>query len=134
MQALDLITDALKDIGVVGQTAAPSAEQGSHAVGKLNDVMASLLEDGVDLGWVEIDSTTDTVVIPVGHVSTIKALLSVALSSIYGADVPPAVAGKASSGHSRLLGQAFSLEIARSQSSTLPAGQMQRDGSSILNG
>lgn len=134
MQALDIITDALKDIGVVGQTATPSAEQGSHAVGKLNDLMASMLEDGIDLGWVEIDSTTDTVVIPVGHVSTIKALLSVALSSVYGAEVPPAVAGKASNGYSRLLGQAFSLEISRSQSDTLPAGNMQRSGERILTG
>lgn len=134
MQALDLITDALKDIGVIGQTATPSAEQGSHGVTKLNDVMFSLLEDGVDLGWVAVTSTTDTVVIPLGHVPSIKALLSVSLAAIYGAEIPPSVANRASSGYERLLGQAFSLQIERSQSNTLPCGENQRHGYNILTG
>jgi hypothetical protein len=134
MQALEVITDSLRDLGILSEVEAPSPQQGQFGVRKLNELMATLLEDGIDLGWSPITTTTDTVVIPAGHVSTIKAMMSVAQSSTYGIDANAVVAGRASSGYQRLLGQAFTLANERAQSNTLPVGESQRLGYSILTG
>jgi hypothetical protein len=109
--ALDLITDALRDIGVISEIESPSAEQGDAAVSRLNDLMASLAEDGIDLGYAPISATTDTVVIPDGHVSTIKALLAIKCAPMYaGSEVPPLIAASADAGYTRLLKQALLLQ------------------------
>jgi hypothetical protein len=134
VQALDLITGSLRDIGVIGESETPTAEQGQTGVTKLNELMASLAEDGIDLGWAPVSLTTDTVVLPAGHISALKAMLSVSQASVYGADPSPMVAGRANNGYIRLLGQAFSLAVERAQSNTLPAGNSQRSGERILTG
>ncbi len=135
MQALDIITESLRDIGVISEVATPSAEQGAIAVTKLNELMASLEEDGIDFGWPQIASTTDTVVIPLAHRATIKALLAIRLAPMYaGSSVPAVVASIADSGYTRLLGQAVSAQIERSQSDTLPLGQNSLTDYNIQNG
>ncbi len=126
MNVLEIVTDALRDIAVLGETDTPSTEQGQTAVRKLNELMASMAEDGIDLGYAPVANTAATIDLPLGAVSTIKAMLSVACAPIYGAEVPAQVAGKAESGYNRLLGKAVSLQIERAQSNTLPAGQNQR--------
>lgn len=111
MTALDLITDALRDIGVISEIETPSAEQGAAGVRKLNELMASLAEDGIDLGFAPISATTDTVVIPDGHMSAIKALLAVKCAPMYaGSEVPPLMTAFADAGYNRLLKQALILE------------------------
>jgi hypothetical protein len=134
MNVLEIVTDALRDINVIGETQTASAEQGSTAVRKLNEIMASLAEDGIDLGFAPVANTAATIDLPLGAVSTIKALLSVACASIYGAEIPAQVAGKAESGYNRLLGQAVSAQIERAQSSTLPYGNAQYGVERILTG
>ena len=109
MLALEIVTDALRNIGVISEIDSASAEQGSDGVRKLNELMASLAEDGIDLGWAPIDDTGDTVVFPAGEVRSIKALLAVNMAPIYGADVPAAVASIAGSGYSRMLRNALIL-------------------------
>jgi hypothetical protein len=128
VQVLEVVTDALRDINVIGETQTASAEQGSTAVRKLNELMASLAEDGIDLGFAPVANTAATMDLPLGAVSTIKALLSVACASIYGAEIPAQVAGKAESGYNRLLGQAVSMQIERAKSDTLPYGNAQGSG------
>lgn len=123
MLALEFVTDALRGIGVLSEIDSPSAEQGQDGVRKFNELMASLAEDGIDLGWAPIANTASTVVIPLGHVATIKALLGKACAPLYGAEVPGAVAQTADQGYRRLLNQAISMQIERAQSETLPIGQ-----------
>lgn len=134
MNVLEVVTDALRDIGVIGETDTPSTEQGAAAVRKLNELMASLAEDGIDLGYAPVANTAATMDLPLGAVSTIKAMLSVACKSMYGAELTAEIAGKAESGYNRLLGQAVSLQIERAQSDTLPLGEMRRHDSRILTG
>lgn len=109
MLALEIVTDALRNIGVIAETETPSAEQGSDGVRKLNELMASLAEDGVDVGFAPISDTSDTVVIPLGDVRTIKALLAINMAPIYGAEIPEVVASIATSGYSRMLRNALLL-------------------------
>jgi len=59
-----IITDSLRLLGVISETEAPSAEQGEHALGRPSRMLESWSEDGVDLGWFEQTSTTDTITIP----------------------------------------------------------------------
>jgi hypothetical protein len=134
MNVLEIVTDALRDINVIGETQSASAEHGSTAVRKLNELMASLAEDGIDLGFAPVANTAATIDLPLGAVSTIKALLSVACASIYGAEISAQVAGKAESGYNRLLGQAVSMQIERAQSNTLPYGNSQYGVERILTG
>lgn len=134
MLILEVVTDALRNIGVLGVTDTPDAEQGADGVRKLNELMASMAEDGIDLGYAQSSSTADAIVLPLGHVSTIKALLSLRMAPIYGADIPLAVADSASAGYSRLLGQAVSLQIEAARSNTLPRGQNQSYAPRILTG
>jgi hypothetical protein len=134
MLVLELVTDALRDIGVLAEIDTPSAEQGADAVRKLNELMAALAEDGVDLGYAPIADTASTVEIPLGHVGAIKAMLGMACAPLYGADVPASVAYVADRGRVRLLGLAFSLAVERAQSDTLPSGNGQSGRYDILNG
>src|SRR5689334_18271872 len=107
MLILEVVTDALRNIGVLGVTDTPDAEQGADGVRKLNELMSSLAEDGIDLGYAQSSSTADTIVLPLGSVSTIKALLSLRMAPLYGADIPVAISDSASSGYQRMLVQAI---------------------------
>jgi hypothetical protein len=106
-----VVTDALRNIGVLGVTDTPDAEQGADGVRKLNELMASLAADGVDLGYAQSSSTADTIVLPLEHVSTVKALLSLRMAPIYGAEIPLAVASSADAGYQRMLTQAINLSM-----------------------
>lgn len=125
MLVLDIVTGSLRAIGIIGETQDPSAEQGASAVTALNDLMASLEEDEIDLGWNPKDTTGDTAALPLGHVETIKALLAVKLASDYGVDVPAVVALNASSGYKRLLRQGIQAAMQKTRLTNLPRGNAQ---------
>ncbi len=135
MLVLELATDALRDIGVISEVETPSPEQGQSFVRKLNELMASLAEDGIDLGFAPVSTTADTVTLPLGAVSTIKVMCAVACAPMYaGSEVPPLVSALASSGYTRLLSQAIRFQLEHAHSGTLPMGQNYRYGYDILNG
>lgn len=134
MTLIDLVTDALRQITVIGQTATPSAEQGQDAVTKYNDLMASLEEDGIDLGHFPKATTADTVELPAGHVPVIKALLAARLCDGYGLPVPPNVAAIADSGYRRLLAQAIYQNARETRTDNAPRGDAQPVTFNILTG
>lgn len=106
MTVLTFITDAYRMANIVGETETPSAEQASKAITRLNDLMASLAEDGIDLGYNPKSSTTDALELPLGMIGGLKAMLCVDLCGDIALDVPPVVAGKAEATYERLLRQA----------------------------
>src|SRR5688500_10224862 len=59
-----LITDALRLLGVIGETESPGPEQGSHALGRLNRMVEQWTEDGIELGWYEQALPTDEAPLP----------------------------------------------------------------------
>ncbi len=134
MIVLDLLTPAAKSFGLIGETDQLSAEQGSTGVRKLNRLMAELAEDGVDLGYNPKTNTADTLELPLGHIAGIEAMVAERWSGDYGLPVPPAVLETARDSRNRLLAQAIRVQIERATSNTLPAGEAQRYGYSILTG
>lgn len=134
MTLIDIVTDALRQITVIGQTATPSAEQGQDAVAKYNDLMADLEEDGIDLGHFPKATTADTVELPNGVVGTIKAMLGARLCDGYGLPVPPVVAGVASSGYGRLLTQSIYANAREVRTDNAPQGDATRKPINIVTG
>lgn len=134
MLALEIVTDALRNIGVISEVETPSAEQGSDGVRKLNELMASLEEDGIDLGWVPIEDTADTVVLPAGEVRSIKALLASNMASIYGSEIPQPVASIAGYGYARMLRNALLMSQTAVSLRTISHGTGSSDGYDITRG
>jgi hypothetical protein len=134
MKTLTLITNSLRSIGVIRVTQAPSAEQGATALENLNNLMASLAEDGIDFGYAPTTDIGDDISLPLGHVDTIQALLARKEASDRGIDLPEWVATTAAAGYQRLLGRAVSLQIQRAQSDTLPLGEHNRGRYDITRG
>jgi hypothetical protein len=134
MTVLDFVTDAYFIAGIISEVESPSAQQGSRAVTRLNDIMASLAEDGIDLGYNPKSSVSDTLDLPLGHVEGLKALLAVKLCSANGVPIPGSALEDAERCYNRLLGQAVSMQIERAQSNTLPCGENQHYGYDITRG
>lgn len=133
MLVSDLVTDVLRKATVIGQTATPSAEQGQDAVTKLNDVMASLAEDGIDFGYNPKATTAESIELPLGDVLTIKAMLLIAVCGGYGLEPPAVEAGLAQSGYKRLLNRSLYGE-AKQTSGNAPYGYAQSYNYNILTG
>jgi hypothetical protein len=125
MEILDLITGALRDVGIIDSTRAPSAEQGSNALRNLNQLMASLEEDGIDLGYAPTTAITDEILIPLGMQRTIQALLAVKEASDRGIQPTETILSIAARGYNRMLSQAVAMQVRSAQSNTLPAGSGQ---------
>lgn len=94
---LIVITDALRDIGVINEVETPSAEQGSHALRQLNNLMSQWLEDDCDLGYFTQTSTADTCPIPPWAEGGVKAGLALFLAPTYGKSVSAEFVAKAES-------------------------------------
>lgn len=134
MNVIDIVTDALRRATIIGQTATPSAEQGQDAVTKLNDVMASLAGDGINLGYNPKATTGEAVVFPLEHVDTIKALLVLAVCGGYGTEPPPREVGIANAGYQRLLRQAIYLNARETRTDNAPRGDAQHSTYNIERG
>lgn len=59
-----LIGDALKLLGVIGETQTPSPEQGALGLRVANRMLESWTEDLIELGWFEQTLTTDDAPLP----------------------------------------------------------------------
>ena len=59
-----VITRALREINVINEVQAPTAEQGAQALSKLNSLMEAWKEDSLDVGYFEQSTTSDTCPIP----------------------------------------------------------------------
>jgi hypothetical protein len=90
---IDLIKDALLEIGVVNESETPSAEQASHALRKCNQMLEAWEESGIKLGWCEQTDTSATTPLPPYAESGVTLRLAIALASSYGgaASVTPAL-------------------------------------------
>lgn len=100
---VSLITDALREINVISEIDTASAEQGSHALRKLNQMLFGWEVDGVKLGYYEQTSTADTCPIPDWSQKGVTAKLAIEIAPVYGATVSPELAVKADEGWSTIL-------------------------------
>ena len=78
-----IIGDALKLLGVLGETETPSAEQGSVCLRRLNQMMEQWTENDIELGWFEQSLTTDSAPIPKWAEKGVTSKLAQDLQPLY---------------------------------------------------
>jgi hypothetical protein len=130
----DLITDVLRQLVIISEIETPSAEQGQDAVTKLNDLMASLEADGIDLGYNPKATSGESIALPDGDKSGVKAMLGVRLAEGYGLAVPPVMAALADAWYKRSLTRALYATARESRLDNLPAGNAQPLSYNITTG
>jgi hypothetical protein len=81
---LELVTYALLKINVFDENSSPSPEQGITALNVLNDMMASMSEDGVKLNWYPQTNMAAVSPLQAQDVGPVKYLLCAAMAAHYG--------------------------------------------------
>lgn len=84
---IDLIADSLRELGVINETQTPSAEQAQFGLRRLNQIMAQLATDDLDLGFFPQTLTSDNCPIPNFAELCITCLLALGMASNYGKSV-----------------------------------------------
>lgn len=80
---VQLIEGSLRDIGVIAEGQTVSAEQGSVALTRLNQLMESYAAEDIVLGYFAQTSTTDTLPLPAWAERGIRSKLALDLLTIY---------------------------------------------------
>ena len=120
---LDIITGALRLLGVLEASGTASAEDAALGLGVLNEFLEEWSARGIDVGhWPQTDVDAD---FPgdatVTH--TVKAYLAVSLAPYFEREVRPFVALQAGSGYERLLREAVTGQMVEASMTHLPAAQ-----------
>jgi hypothetical protein len=100
---IEVIGDALKELGVIAETQSPSPEQGLFCLRKLNEMLEAWTEDGIELGYFAQTDTTADCPIPAWAVRAVKACLAPEVASHYGAKVSEELAVKINNAYLSLL-------------------------------
>jgi hypothetical protein len=131
---IDLIADSLRELGVITEIQTPSAEQGAHALRKLNQMMAEWEESGVRLEYFEQTSTGATCPIPAYAENGVICMLATRLASNYGAQVSIELAASATVGHDTIVRTAVSAALPVGRMLNRPCGEGDAYPGNILTG
>jgi hypothetical protein len=121
---------ALNRIMVQGSEAPLEADEYADFIFALNNYMAQLAAEGINLGYTEVNTIQDEVTIPTGALRGLIANMAVEVSSDYGGVISEALVVAARQGKQtmRLIGQ----KISKTRyPSTLPRGQGNYDSFSM---
>jgi hypothetical protein len=121
---------ALNRIMVQGSEAPLEADEYADFIFALNNYMAQLAAEGINLGYTEVNTIQDEVTIPTGALRGLIANMAVEVSSDYGGVISEALVVAARQGKQtmRLIGQ----KIGKTRyPSTLPRGQGNYDSFSM---
>jgi hypothetical protein len=129
-----IISDALLDLGVINESETPSAEQGSHALRVLNQMLEAWEEEGVRLGWSEQTDTSADAPLPPYALKGVTAALALDLAPSYGgaASISPALTKKYDDGMALIYRKA-ALKNLKPSRNTRAVGEGQRTVTDILN-
>ncbi len=120
---LQLIDAALRDINVISEVDNADAEQGQHAIRKLNQMMETWKEEDKDLGYFSQPDTTGNCPIPDWAELGVQTALSIVLAPKYGASVSPELAAVASATMNVILRKSISEKLDNQDMSHMPRGQ-----------
>lgn len=124
MTGNELITPALRMLGILQETESASAEQAATGLVTLNDMMAALAGEGVDLGYAPQSDPTADIGINIEDRQHLKNLLAVMLAPEYDRQIHPVIAALANDGRNTLLRNALIRNpVPRAQ--TAPRGEGQ---------
>lgn len=118
-----VITRALREINVINEVQAPTAEQGSQALEKLNSLMEAWKEDSLNLDYFEQTTTTDTCPIPDYAENAVIHALAMELAPQYGASISGETATKTGYYMKILRRKIQNENLDNSDLTHLPAGQ-----------
>ena len=111
MTNLEIITAALRLLGVIAETDVASAEQSQTGLAVMNDMLEDWAGRGIDAGqWPQSELTAEFPG-PTTVEGTCKANLAVWLAPYYTAPLRPEVVMLASAGYSRLLREAMLAQL-----------------------
>lgn len=131
-----IIGDALLEIGVINESETPSAEQGQHALRKLNQMLESWEEEGVRLGWCEQSDTSGTAPLPPYAERGVTLKLAMALAPSYGgaASVTPALIAEMTDAYGLIIRKAALKNLKPSDTRNMPKAEASNGHSNILTG
>lgn len=98
-----IITAALRELGVLGEGEEASAEQGAHALGKLNRMIEAWTDNDIELGYFQQSSTTAACPITYWSERAVITRLALELAPTYGATITPELAFAANEAYTSLL-------------------------------
>jgi hypothetical protein len=113
---LEVIGDSLRELGVISETETASAEQGTHGLRKLNDLLEAWTEDGIELGYFAQSLTADDCPVPNWALRAVKLCLAPEIATAYGAKVSPELGVK--------IDDAYTALLRKSQVENLPEANM----------
>lgn len=131
---LELITDALRQIGLLDENEVPSAEQGQVALRRLNQIMATWAESDLTFpSWFPQTDLSAQCPIPDWAELAVTGALSIAMAAAYGVTVSEEVAAVAESARAVVLRKRMSQQLQPVDVSHLPAGEAHRGVYDIRN-
>lgn len=116
----DFITSALRLIGVLNEVETASPEQGTQGLEALNDLMAHLEQDGLNLNYYEQSDLTADTPLPRFSRPAIKYRLAISLAPEYGRAVTPEMVATADEYYSSLIRQSVSSNLREMDLTELP--------------
>lgn len=136
MNNIELIADALREIGVLDAAAtAPNSEDGALGLRKLNALMSGLEDDGIDLGYFRQTDVNDELPLEDSDADTVLPLLAMTLSINFpAAQIPPTLPALAADNMRRLLRNAVLQNAQEASMTNLPRGEGQGCNSNIITG
>jgi hypothetical protein len=118
-----IITDSLRLLGVIAETEAPSAEQGAHALARLNRMLERWTEDGIELGYFAQTLTTADCPIPLWAEEGVISKLAQALKATYpSSSLEPSVFDDSLNGFGTIRRRALLDKLQASDMSHMPMG------------
>ena len=120
---VSIIGDSLREINVISEDEAPSAEQGSFALRRLNQMLEAWTEDDIELGYFKQSATTATIPIPEWSELAVIKMLSINLAPNYGASVSAELVNTASDAYGMLLRKSIAEKQRGGNMDTMPQGE-----------
>ena len=134
MTGNDMIDAALRLLGINDETESASAEQSATGLVALNDLMADLSGDGVDLGYAPQSDPTADIGINIEKRQALKYQLAMVLAPIYEKPISSLIASIAVMGRNKLLRDGIYQTRQEATMTHAPLGEAFAVRSNILTG
>ncbi len=94
----EIVNDALEEIIVQPEEAMIEQAEGNAAIRALNDMMLDWDQNGITLGFTEVDDMSDEITVAPGAIRGIKSNLAIELAGRYDVQISPGLATRAKQG------------------------------------
>jgi hypothetical protein len=131
----ELITTALRMIGVLDAHSSATAEDATLGLSELNDLMVDLEGQGAALGYPPQDNLSEDFPLSDQDAASVKPLLAMRLLTYFPSQqVPPALGMRAEEAGRRLLRDGVLSNLEEARLTNIPLGEAYSDHGDIING